>query len=287
MESQKPAAKRGRPSTKTAADVAAPAPKKSKASAPKAAKPTIKRSMPDLEKKPKLYELVGGRGGIFYKVRTNNVTVFDEEAGFVRQIRYCPGEKSIFVDEQSEVARVEHVIFRNKMIVVPYDKPNLRAYLDIHPDNQQNGGGAFRLVNGEQNIEKEIESDFLVNDAISLIKARPVSELLPVAIAFNININQDDLKVKHQLVRMAKKKPQEFIDMFDNPLVQARTTVTQGMDFNIVTEKKGAIIWPDTGKMILSVPVGQDPVETLTRFCMTDKGASVLAEIDRQLSDIA
>ena len=85
----------------------------------------------------------------------------------------------------------------------------------------------------------------------------------------------------------AKKNPKKFMDMFDNPMVHARTTIMQGFDFDIVSEKRGAIVWTDTGKMVLSVPVGQDPVDTLTRFCMTDKGSSVLSDIERQLTEIA
>jgi len=173
------------------------------------------------------------------------------------------------------------------MLIVKHDQPSLRQYLDNHPDNVANGGGAFQLVNKEVNIEKQIENDFLVTDAITLIKARPLDELLPVAMALNIKTDQKDLQVKRDLVNYAKRKPQEFLDMFDNPMVHARTTVMQALDFQIVTEKSGMIIWSDTGKVVLSVPVGQDSIDTLTRFCMTDKGSSVLSEIERQLSDIA
>ena len=281
-QEQKPAVKRGRPIARkeTTAPTSAPAKKR-------VVKTPIKRNIPDQSKAPKMYETTGKRGGVYFKLKGDNLVVFDSEKGINRKIRYCPGEASIYVDEQSKSAVREHVIFRNKMIAVRYDQPSLRQYLDSHPDNVANGGGAFKLVNKEVNIEKQIENDFLITDAITLIKARPLDELLPVAMALNIKTDQKDLQVKRDLVNYAKRKPQEFLDMFDNPMVHARTTVMQALDFQIVTEKSGMILWSDTGKVVLSVPVGQDSIDTLTRFCMTDKGSSVLSEIERQLSDIA
>jgi hypothetical protein len=70
-------------------------------------------------------------------------------------------------------------------------------------------------------------------------------------------------------------------------MVNARSTVAQALDFQIIEERKGAVVWFDTGKMIVSVPVGQDSVEVMTRFVMTDKGTTVLSELERQLEAIA
>ena len=283
MTQDQPAAKRGRPVTRKKTE----APQAPTAKKPVAKKRTVKRNLPDENKLPKLYETMGGRGGIFLKLKSDGINVYDDKTGTVRQIRYCPGEQSIFVDEQSENAVKEHVVFRNKMLTVRYDQPNLIAFLEKHPENADNGGGVFQLVNKEIDVEKEGEKEFLITDAITMIKARPIDELVPVAMALNINTDQKDLQLKRALVQYAKKNPTTFMGMFDNPMVHARTTVMQAMDFQIVTQKGGAIVWADTGKMILSVPVGQDAVDTLTRFVMTDKGASVLSEIDRQLEAIA
>ena len=283
MTQDQPAAKRGRPVTRKKTE----APQAPTAKKPVAKKRAVKRNLPDENKLPKLYETVGGRGGIFMKLKSDGINVYDDETGAVRQIRYCPGEQSIYVDEQSENAVKEHVVFRNKMLTVRYDQPNLIAFLEKHPENADNGGGVFQLVNKEIDVEKEVEKEFLITDAITMIKARPIDELVPVAMALNINTNQKDLQLKRALVQYAKKNPTKFMGMFDNPMVHARTTVMQAMDFQIVTQKGGAIVWADTGKMIVSVPVGQDSVDTLTRFVMTDKGASVLSEIDNQLEAIA
>ena len=191
------------------------------------------------------------------------------------------------MDEQSDGARVEHVMFENKYLVAPYDRPNLQRFLDLHPGNEANGGDIFRLMNKEANFEKDIESEFKVNDAITIIKSRPIDELLPVALSLNIDTNQKDLAIKHSLIKIARSNPEKFLSTVDSPMVNARSTVAQALDFQIIEERKGAVVWFDTGKMIVSVPVGQDSVEVMTRFVMTDKGTTVLSELERQLEAIA
>jgi len=252
-----------------------------------AKKRTVKRAQKDESRLPKLYETLNRQGGVFLKIRANSVQVFDEETNTVRGIRYCPAEPSIYIDEQSPQAVRSHVYFTDKMLIVNYDKPNLIAYLDAHPDNQANGGSVFKLVNKEDDAEKVLEMEFQVNDAIAIIKSRPIEELLPVAIAMNVDTNQKDLSIKRSLVQMAKRDPKQFLSMVDSPMVNARSTVVEGFDFQILDYRQGAVVWFDSGKMIASVPVGQDKVEVMTRFVMTDKGSLVLSEIERQLEAIA
>jgi hypothetical protein len=250
-------------------------------------KRTVKRTQRDDSKLPKLYETLNRQGGVFMKIRANKVQVFDEETNTVRGIRYCPAEPSIYIDEQSPQAVRSHVYFTDKMLIVNYDKPNLIAYLEAHPDNAVNGGTVFKLVNKEDDAEKVLEMEFQVNDAIAIIKARPIEELLPVAIAMNVDTNQKDLSIKRTLVQMAKRDPKHFMSMVDSPMVNARSTVIEGFDFQILDYRQGAVVWFDSGKMIASVPVGQDKVEVMTRFVMTDKGSLVLSDIERQLEAIA
>ena len=112
----------GRPKAPVAASTAtAPA-------APK--KRTIKRK----ENLVKTVEYeIPSRGGVVFMLPQKGVTVFDEENNTVREIRYCPNEPSIWVDEQSDNAIKESVAFREGKLFVPREKPNLKAFLDVHP----------------------------------------------------------------------------------------------------------------------------------------------------------
>jgi len=262
-----------------------PAPATATATKPKVSK--VKRKLADETKLPVLFETIGNKGGIYLKIKNKGLTVFDEETGKVRGLRYASEENSVFIDEQSSAASVSQVLFENKILIANYTQPNLIKFLDMHPGNAANGGSLFQRANKEANIEQELDNEFMVHDAVSLIKSRPIEELLPVAMALKIETNQKDLAIKRALVIAAKRKPAEFMSLVDSPMVNARSVVAQAFDFQIVEERNGGVVWFDTGKLIVSLPVGQDRVEILTRFAMTDKGASVLSEMEKQLEMIA
>jgi len=252
----------------------------------KTAKPTFKRVIPDTENMPRTYEVISGNDFIL-KIPSKNVRGFDPETKRVRALRYCPQENSPWVDEQTNLAQVGQVIFDRKFLTAYPNQPNLSAFLDNHPDNKANGGNLFQLVNKEETFEEDIEVEFKISDAISIIKSRPIDELLPVALALNINTNQRDLAIKHALIKYAKSNADNFLSTLDSPMVNARSVISQSIDFQLIEDRKGAVVWFDTGKMIISIPAGQNAIEVMTRFVMTDKGASVLSELERQLEALA
>jgi hypothetical protein len=205
----------------------------------------------------------------------------------VRAIRYCPGEPSIFKDEQSTNARRSHVIFRNGLLAVPQNKPNLSQFLDIHPDNTVNGGNKFKLVDKSVDSEQEVENEFLTHDAVALVRTKDSDEILAVAVALGINIEQKMIEIRRELLREAKANPKGFIGMFDDPRVKTRSAVIQAMDFQILAGKPDGVYWFDSGRLIISVPAGQDPTDIMVRFCLTEKGASVYEEIVSRLEKLS
>ena len=64
------------------------------------------------------YEITKG-GGVVFMLPQKGVTIYDKENDTVREIRYCPNEPSIYVDEQSENAIKQSVIFELGRIFVP------------------------------------------------------------------------------------------------------------------------------------------------------------------------
>ena len=67
--------------------------------APKKTKPAIRRK--EKINSNKEFE-IPRNGGVVYLLPQKGVTVYDEEVDSVREIRYCPNEQSIYVDEQSQ-----------------------------------------------------------------------------------------------------------------------------------------------------------------------------------------
>jgi len=176
------------------------APKAAPISTVSSAPTKIKRVEKDPKKENKVYT-IGKGGGIWYKLRQTNITVFDEETGQVRQLRYSPNENSVWADEQSENIIREQIIFQAKNLIVPYSRPNLQKYLELHPDNKANGGGIFELVDTARSAETELESEFSVLEAVSMVRDKSVDELLPVAMYLGINTSQKNMEIKRELLR--------------------------------------------------------------------------------------
>ena len=252
--------------------------------APKKKKPTIRRR--EEANQHKEYEIIKG-GGIVFMLPQKGVTVYDKENDTVREIRYCPNEQSIFRDEQSENAKRESVSFREGRLFVPKEKPNLRKFLELHPLNKVNGGTVFSEVNKKKDAEKELQKEFLTTDAVALVRDTDIQELLPIAMYFNVGINSPVSEIRFNLLRIAKNKPQEFIESFDSPQVQARSVVTQAKDYQIINVKSDGVYWFDSNGLIVSVPVGQDPLDVMVRFCLTEKGSSVLSSLEERLERLA
>jgi hypothetical protein len=94
-------------------------------------------------------------------------------------------------------------------------------------------------------------------------------------------------EIKHDLLRIAKNKPEMFIKSFDDPAVKCKATIKQALDYQIIKDSRDSIRWYDSNGIIVSVPHGQDSVDIMSRFCLTDKGSSVLADIKDQLDRLA
>tara|TARA_R100000541_G_scaffold21968_2_gene31949 strand:+ start:1665 stop:2507 length:843 start_codon:yes stop_codon:yes gene_type:complete len=225
-------------------------------------------------------------GGIVLMLPQKGVTIYDKEKDTIREIRYCPNEPSIYVDEQSSHALKQSVTFRNGKIFVPKEKPNLRKFLEQHPSNVANGGSVFKLRNKKIVAEQELEKEFLLTDAISVVRDREINDLLPIAIYFGININASISDIRYSLLRIAKTKTKEFLESLDSPQVSCRATVQQAADYQILNVKNNGVYWFDSNQLIISVPVGQDAVDTMVRFCLTEKGASALSLIEERLDKL-
>lgn len=270
----------GRPKKATAeAVIDAPAPEvKAKKKAP------ILRKEVELEHT--MWEIPKG-GGIAFMIQQRGITVFDKEKDTIRQMRYCPNENSIWVDEQSENAKKEAVIFRNGKLMVPKEKPNLRKFLENHPQNMANGGTTFKIVNETKKAEDELAKEFSQVEAVAAVRDKDIQELLPVAIFYGLNIDRSTSDIRYDLLKIAKKKPTEFIKAFDSPQVVARSVIRQAADYQIIDLRQDGAYWFDSNGLIVSTPVGQKSIDVLTRFCLTEKGSSVLASLEERLERLA
>ena len=230
----------------------------------------------------RVYE-IPKKGGIVYMIPQKGVTVYDSEKDTVREMRYCPNEPSIWVDEQSENAKREAIVFRNGKLIVPREKPNLRKFLDIHPQNIENGGQIFKQMDQAKDAETKLNEEMNQFEAVSMIKSSDLEDLLAVALFFKVNIDRKTSEIKYDLLQIAKNNPSKFIQAFDDPAVKMKALIRQAKEYQIIKLSKDSVRWFDSNSLIVSVPHGQDPEDIAVRFMLTEKGSSMVADIEKQL----
>jgi len=252
-----------------------------KTKAPK--RPAIRQKQKEVTHR--IYEIERG-GGVVTILRQKEIQVYDEDSGKIRNLRYCPRENSPYVDEQNENSVREAVIFREGRLLVPKEKPNLMKFLDLHPQNQANGGHLFKLIDDKKDAEVELAKEFSQSEAIMMVREKDIQELLPVALYYGIGIDRATSEIRYDLLQTAKKNPSGFIQAFDSPEVTTRATVTQAGDYQIINLKGSGVYWFDSNQLIVSVPAGMEPTDVMTRFCLTEKGAAVLATLEDKLEKL-
>jgi len=280
MEQQTKPRRGRKPAAKPAAEASVEAvetPSAPTAVAP--AKPKIKRN----EVKYEAREFKALQSSGTFMLMQSGITVYDEEKDMVREIRYCERENSIWKDEQAPNSVKTPVIFRMGRLFVPKTKPNLMKFLKVHPGNKANGGSSFEIIDEMKKKSVNIDQEFLINDAINLLRTKDLDDLLSVAAAYNMDVDRPVAEIKHDLLLKAKKDPSGFINSFDNPSVAMKAKLRMAQKYNIIKMDKDAVRWFDTNRMIISVPAGQDPVDVFTRYCLTEAAVPVVEEIDRQL----
>ena len=82
--------------------------------------PTSKKDTWEI--KDRTYFLKGGKKPISYIIKSANLYWFDEEAGYERELKYCANQKTGFVDEMIGDQRLEHIIFKSGVLLVPRSK---------------------------------------------------------------------------------------------------------------------------------------------------------------------
>jgi hypothetical protein len=245
------------------------------------AKATAASTAGKFERKAKVYSIQKG-AGILFRIKSDAI-IYDKETGRNRQIRYCPNEPSVYADEQSSNAIRAHVLFEEGILAVPAEQANLQDFLDLHPMNRANGGGTFEVVNTEAKAEVDLDNEFLLHDAVALVRNKSIDELMPVAIYLGMDTNQKNAELKRELLMEAKGNPKRFIELFDNPTVQVRSIIKKAVDFQILNSKEDGMYWFDSNRLIVATPVGQDTIKVMTQFSLTEKGSTALESIREEL----
>lgn len=233
-------------------------------------------------------------------VGRNGKLVYTDPKKGKRAIRHCLNEESPFIDEQSEFAVVEPIIFvRGFYEVEPSNKSTLK-FLNIHPGNKKNGGKLFYEVDEEQEaisglfledlvvelkfqakqVEKEGDIGFhklmalasVIKGSYSQVKDKSTAELR--AIVYN-SIQESPMSYWN-----AEKKEAE---LFKADVIQSYMAI-QAIDKGVVTVSpdQRRITWPK-GDVITEIPAGRKVKEYFAEYLGSEDGILIAKDLEKKL----
>jgi hypothetical protein len=210
---------------------------------------------------------------------------FDEAKQTNRALRYAKNQKSPFEDMQDGNLILEPIVFVDGALSVPRNNPVLQEFLSYHPGN----GTIFEEVNTERDASTEIEKLNYELDAQLSARDLTVEKLETVArVLLGSKIDtMSTAELKRDVLIYAKRSPQEFLEVLNDPMLELQNTAAKFLDQNLLTlRNNNRDIYYNLAqnkKKLLTVPFGEDPLFILTSFLQSDEGIEVLRLLENKL----
>lgn len=219
--------------------------------------------------------------------------IFDDKTQTQREIRYIPGEKSIYKDEQSvkEMPRKRsEIIFKDGWRVVQPQETLLLDYLracnyNIHKKNRMPETTAlFKEYRPEQLAQENLEKEELDVKARAAVFNMNFEDMMVLAKGLGLNTNREAAEIRHDLLYRAKNNPSKFLADMSSKNTKRKWAVLEAVDSNIIQidKKTCTVKWTDGGTIFQSA-LGMDIVEDFAEFTMsTEDGKNIFNRIQTQ-----
>ena len=210
---------------------------------------------------------------------------FDEKEGVNKELRYAKNQKSVFVEEQDGLARLEHIVFIDGTLVVPRSLPTLQQLLSLyHPDRHtlwEELDYVQEAVDDIDQIELELEALKLVQE----LEIEHLEAILRTEIGSEVT-KMSSKEIKRDCYLFAKNEPKLFIEIANDEDIKLRNLANRSVEAGIVklTDDNTVFKWSSNSKKIMTVPFDEHPYAAFARFLKTDEGVDVMKAIEKKLS---
>ena len=197
----------------------------------------------------------------------------------IRKIRYCPGEKSIFADEQSENAKTEPIVFINGILRVSGREITKVQYLmnsnynkGLPDENRQHGKIQYSLFNPTEISEKAVNSQKKSINLKAKILNMPFEDLKHLALATSTSeqmiaqiYRSNEAEIRHFLMSKVDSNKKMFDVNLDDEKLIARVIITRAINEGLLTynSKSRRIAYASNNTTILQSSLGTDAIKEL------------------------
>jgi len=252
---------------------------------PKRTGPTYKKSNDGWEIKDRIYRLTGDKKPLSRSIRSANIYWFDEEKGYERELKYCQNQKTVFTDEMKGDQRLEHIIFRNGMLIIEKEKTVLQKLLSLyHPDRDvlyYEEKPVAAAANEIEILELEIEA----LNAAKTIDIDMAEAIMRVEIGSKVS-NMSSKELRRDLLLYAKRNPLLFLELVNDDNVQLRNFGIKAVELGIIklSSDQRTFTWASNDRKLMNVPFDEHPYSALAAWFKTDEGMEIYSNIEKRLN---
>tara|TARA_Y100001938_G_scaffold141745_1_gene211992 strand:- start:115 stop:981 length:867 start_codon:yes stop_codon:yes gene_type:complete len=248
--------------------------------------PKAKKTQDGWEIKDRSYYLTKNRTPLSYSIKSSNIHWFDEEKGYERELKYTSNQKTCFVDEMVGDQRLEHIIFRNGVLMVPKTKTILQKLLSLYHPHKDNiyyeWKPQIKAADEVEVIEMEIEA---LNTAKNL-DIDMAEAVMRAEIGSNVS-KMSSKELRRDLLVFAKKNPELFLDLVNDENVILRNTGIKATEMGILklSGDQRTFSWASNNRKLMNVPFDEHPYSALAAWFKTDEGMEVYSNIEKRLNN--
>ena len=237
------------------------------------------------ELKDRIYRLKGNKKPISRSIRSANIHWFDEKKGYERELKYCQNQKTVFVDEMKGDQRLEHVIFRNGMLIVEKQKTVLQKLLSLyHPDREKlfyEEKPVAIATNEIAWLEMEIEAlNAARNIDIDIAEA-----IMRTEVGSKVS-EMSSKELKRDLLLYAKRNPELFLELVNDENVVLRNFGIRATEMGLLklSSDQRTFSWGSNDRKLMNVPFDEHPYSALAAWFKTDEGMEIYSNIEKRLN---
>ena len=237
------------------------------------------------EIKDRIYKLKGNKKPLSRSIRSANIHWFDEEKGYERELKYCQNQRTVFVDEMKGDQRLEHIVFRNGMVIIPKEKTVLQKLLSLyHPDRDVMFYEEKPVANAIGEIawlEMEIEA---LNAAQS-IDIDMAEAIMRVEVGSKVS-DMSSKELRRDLLLYAKRNPELFLELVNDENVVLRNFGIRATEMGIIklSADQRTFNWGSNDRKLCTVPFDEHPYSALAAWFKTDEGMEIYSNIEKRLN---
>ena len=248
-------------------------------------KPVAKKdSANEWEIKDRTYILRHGLSPLSKSIKSANIYYFDEEKGYERELKYCSNQRTCFVDEMQGDQRLDHIVFRNGVLMVPRNKVTLQKLLSLyHPSRNKVYMELKPQVIAEYEISN-LELEINALNAAQNLDIEMAEAVLRVEVGSKVS-EMSSKELKRDILLYAKRNPKLFLELVKDENVMLRNFGIKAAELGIIrlSQDQRTFKWASNDRKLMTVPFDEHPYSALAAWFKTDEGMEVYSNIEKRL----